>query len=619
MPRKEMASPAKRRPPPATGAKPGNSSTSNNSTNTSNPRSPPRPTRTSPSSARTTNTKTNNSTAVPSTLISPPPRAALSGASSPAPDNPRNTTSATASTDSPRLAPIRASSRNPSPAPALPPRNLATANAASIHPPAPSHPPDMSPLPNQPSHTGPTSASASATATASAVATYQAALRERDLRIASLERELALMESEFIRELDKLSTAESETAAFWQGKCAVLEERVAGLLSQGAGAGGVQVGVGGGNGVGGGHGSCTRELELEAEAREFRGAWERAQNILDQKEGEMAKLKAQVRGLKEWVSVSTRADGEARMSDEVFGEGMAKLGNGLQNWVLVNFRRAKIGEWMSGCRGSLGLVGRGRGENGRSSLTRATTDLSGADEATISELARLVPMYEELASTSKINLLQSAVSRLFVELVFDAYFVGLPADVAAQIKQVEGFLSSAAASPESINQWRSLTLTILKKDANANEPNNLLEHETAAVIHTVISHVNALLDPLTHTQSNDTRDQGLQALVTSAVELSRLLAVQKAVFSVEMPVILPHQRTVFDAETMEDIGGGGDGYGYGDDDDDGADAEGAVGDRPVREICCVTFPGIIKRGDESGAHLQYRNVIAKAKVLCVTE
>ncbi|KAH6621371.1 hypothetical protein B0J18DRAFT_224804 [Chaetomium sp. MPI-SDFR-AT-0129] len=589
MPRKEMASPAKRRPPPATGAKPGNSSTSNNSTNTSNPRSPPRPTRTSPSSTRTTNTKTNNSTAVPSTLISPPPRAALSGASSPAPDNPRNTTSATASTDSPRLAPIRASSRNPSPAPALPPRNLATANAASIHPPAPSHPPDMNPLPNQPSHTGPTSASASATATASAVATYQSALRERDLRIASLERELALMESEFIRELDKLSTAESETAAFWQGKCAVLEERVAGLLSQGAGAGGVQVGVGGGNGVGGGHGSCTRELELEAEAREFRGAWERAQNILDQKEGEMAELKAQVRGLKEWVSVSTRADGEARMSDEVFGEGMAKLGNGLQNWVLVNFRRAKI-------------------------------DLSGADEATISELARLVPMYEELASTSKINLLQSAVSRLLVELVFDAYFVGLPADVAAQIKQVEGFLSSAS-SPESINQWRSLTLTILKKDATANENNkNLLEHETAAVIHTVISHVNALLDPLTHTRSNDTRDQGLQALVTSAVELSRLLAVQKAVFSVEMPVILPHQRTVFDAETMEDIGGGGDGYGYGDENDDGVGGEGAVGeDRPVREICCVTFPGIIKRGDESGAHLQYRNVIAKAKVLCVTE
>jgi hypothetical protein len=69
-------------------------------------------------------------------------------------------------------------------------------------------------------------------------------------------------------------------------------------------------------------------------------------------------------------------------------------------------------------------------------------DLAHADEGTVAELARLVPMYEELASASRIHLLQSLVSRLLVELVFDAYFAGLPDDVAAQIKQLEGFLSS---------------------------------------------------------------------------------------------------------------------------------------------------------------------------------
>lgn len=312
----------------------------------------------------------------------------------------------------------------------------------------------------------------------------------------------------------------------------------------------------------------------------------------------MVELKAQVRGLKEWVSVSTRADGQAQTSDEVFGEGMARLGNGLQNWVLVNFRRARVGEYRSSPSGGRGLT---------------TADLSGGDEDAVSELARLVPMYEELASASRIHLLQSVVSRLLVELVFDAYFVGLPSDVAAHIRQVEGFLScgktscyvlggesilscDAASSPESVNQWRSLTLTVLKKDAGEK-----LQSETSAVVDTVVSKVNNLLDAITNTKSSEARDQGLQALITSAVDLSRLLAVQKAVFKVEMPEILPHQRIMFDAETMEDIGG--------EDEESLAD----------REICCVTFPGIIKRGDESGGHLQYRNVIAKAKVLCSPE
>ena len=128
-----------------------------------------------------------------------------------------------------------------------------------------------------------------------------------------------------------------------------------------------------------------------------------------------------------------------------------------------------------------------------------------------------------------------------------------------------------------------------------------MQSETSAVTDTIVAKVNGLLDTITNTTSNDARDQGLQALVSSAIELSRLLAVQKAVFKIEMPEILPHQRIMFDTETMEDIGG--------------EDEESLAN----REICCVTFPGIIKRGDESGGHLQYRNVISKARVVCSPE
>lgn len=117
----------------------------------------------------------------------------------------------------------------------------------------------------------------------------------------------------------------------------------------------------------------------------------------------------------------------------------------------------------------------------------------------------------------------------------------------------------------------------------------------------VVRKINSILDSITNTAATDARDQGLQALINSAIELSRLLAVQKAVFKVEMPEIFPHQRIMFDAETMEDISG--------------EDEETLTG----REICCATLPGIIKRGDESGSHLQYRNVISKARVLCSPE
>ncbi|KAL2185455.1 hypothetical protein L209DRAFT_766203 [Thermothelomyces heterothallicus CBS 203.75] len=588
-PRKEMSSPTKRRPPPGAGPK-GNSA--------SGPRSPPRTSRTSPSAARNTSagTKTGNNfttTSGASTVIAPPPRAALSGTSSPTPDHPRNDKNSHKPKDSPRLAPNSASHNRP-PSPALPVPLEQPAASSSF--PSPS-----------------SKSSSSSSSSAASMGDMETVLREKDARIASLERELALMESEFHRELDKLSGAESATAAFWQSKYAALEKTLEGVLSlqqqqqrrrrqqqqkSGRDGGGRGQDKYAGSGKDDGDVDAESEhdrdrdtvrgmematLAKEGELREVRAAWERARDMLGKKEDEVAELRAQVRGLKEWVSHSTRADVEAQTSDEVFGEGMAKLGNGLQNWVLVNFRRAKIGECCSPPMSGAG---------GRR-LTAA--DLSSADEDSISELSRLVPMYEELASASKIHLLQSIVSRLLVELVFDAYFVGLPGEAAGQIKQVEAFLSSVS-SPESINQWRSFTLTMLKRDATQK-----LQTETSAVVEAVVSRVNKLLDSITSTNSTESRNQGLQALVNSAIELSRLLAVQKAVFRIEMPEILPHQRIMFDPETMEDIGG--------------EDEESLMD----REICCVTFPGIVKRGDQSGGHLQYRNVICKAKVLCSPE
>ena len=144
-------------------------------------------------------------------------------------------------------------------------------------------------------------------------------------RIAELERQVDIMESEFRRELDKLSTTESSTAVYWQAKHNVLSQQLDRADSD------------------------IRLLQCELERRdaerdEMRAGYAALRRDLTDRDGEIRSLKTQIRGLKEWVSTSTRSNEQTQTSDEVLGEAMAKLGNGLQNWVLVNFRRAKIGK-----------------------------------------------------------------------------------------------------------------------------------------------------------------------------------------------------------------------------------------------------------------------------------
>jgi hypothetical protein len=133
------------------------------------------------------------------------------------------------------------------------------------------------------------------------------------------------------------------------------------------------------------------------------------------------------------------------------------------------------------------------------------------------------------------------------------------------------------------------------------EASQKLQAETAAITEDVISRVNRILDSITDVDTTEQRDQALRGLVNTSIELSRRLAVQKAAFKVAMPQVLSHQKTLFDPSEMEDIGG---------EDEDSLGA---------REICCVTFPSVVKSGDEHGFHPHFRNIVSKARVLCSPE
>lgn len=150
-------------------------------------------------------------------------------------------------------------------------------------------------------------------------------LREKDERIAYLEKEMGIMEREFQKELDKLSQNESETATFWQNKHSTLNQQYLRTDTE------LRL--------------LRNEVEVrQAEREELRQGWELLQRELRERDDEIRRLRSQVRGLKEFVSTSTRSDDQT--SDEVFGDGMTRLGNSLQNWVITNFRKAKLGEFL---------------------------------------------------------------------------------------------------------------------------------------------------------------------------------------------------------------------------------------------------------------------------------
>lgn len=147
-----------------------------------------------------------------------------------------------------------------------------------------------------------------------------------------------------------------------------------------------------------------------------------------------------------------------------------------------------------------------------------------------------------------------------------------------------------------MNQWRSATLSIIQKDVSEK-----LQAETAALVEAVVNQVNTVLDSIGDPKHTENRDQSLRSLINSSIELARLIRVQKAEFGIMMPIIQEHQKAMFHPDTMEDIGG---------EDEDTLNH---------REIQCVTFPGILKTGDENGERTHLQNVVARIKVLCAPD
>lgn len=73
-------------------------------------------------------------------------------------------------------------------------------------------------------------------------------------------------------------------------------------------------------------------------------------------------------------------------------------------------------------------------------MLTANTDVEKANDETKEQLLKLVPTYESLATASKVHLIQSLVSRLLVDRIFNEYFIGLSREHAGDLSRVEEYL-----------------------------------------------------------------------------------------------------------------------------------------------------------------------------------
>ncbi|KAI9869353.1 MAG: hypothetical protein M1813_000142 [Trichoglossum hirsutum] len=299
--------------------------------------------------------------------------------------------------------------------------------------------------------------------------------------------------------------------------------------------------------------------QFHSETNQYRDALHIAQKEKQDRDNENQELRRQVLELKHSISTSTRM--ESVITDNMVRESVSTLGHHLQNWTINNFRKAKI-------------------------------DVSELPEEVKQIVSEAVPAYSTLLATSKLNVIQSVISTILVDKVFGVYFFGLLDERTSQIQAMEEYLETIG-TPASTNQWRSLTLALIR-----HTPDSAFKDQTATSIAAVADHVNKTLTALTGIQSSDSRDRTLQAILEEAVELSRLFRAQRAQFRIVSPRCAAAASKDGDDSDGDDDGG---------EEFDGGSMEDINGEDEAellgRRVGCVTFPAVYKTGDGNGDNL----------------
>lgn len=304
----------------------------------------------------------------------------------------------------------------------------------------------------------------------------------------------------------------------------------------------------------------TQELAREQSdaVRELKSVRTRASVRDSQADG----LQRQLTDLKRSISRSTRVE-TVVTSDSTFRQEMDTISYEVQNWVVNNYRKAKVNPSM----GELHLK-----------LKRAVNER---------RLEKLKPVYARWRSENKLAIFQATVVCLMMDIFEEQLLYGMPTneDWAVSIRNTAASMSSVLG-PAQFNRWRSTTLDSVRNSEPMGPAMDRAAYQLTDDICTV-------LDEVTEMNRSDAKISSLQTTIKRTITLAHLFRIQRSQFDVKLPTL----NDAFDPETMENTA---------------FDSDAQAGS----PLDCAIFPAVLKVGDERGENTQWRNVVLKARVIC---
>ncbi|KAF2447267.1 hypothetical protein P171DRAFT_248850 [Karstenula rhodostoma CBS 690.94] len=309
---------------------------------------------------------------------------------------------------------------------------------------------------------------------------------------------------------------------------------------------------------------ATYHSLLEHRRSRAEAEWDELTARLHATEKESSERLQQLLSLKSAFSSLTRV--ESQVTDNELSEAFSQLSNRVREWVISNYRRAKL-------------------------------NFSDIPQDTAEVLQATFPSYMTIDAANRLALFQAIVSHTLMHIFEEALFVGLPkTGPVATLRQIATLFQNTAGYQD----WRHATIRSLQES----DVTHVINGEKAQQIDRMASGILQHLHAITSTTLPPEARTTLVSILRATVEVQNALLLQKAQYRVDFPKAQSGIKPSLDDNRMEPIN---ELDGYVDDDGD------VVVDR-VFAFC--VFPCLEKFGDEYGEHTDVSNVLVKAKVCC---
>ncbi|KAG5917445.1 hypothetical protein E4U42_007248 [Claviceps africana] len=333
-----------------------------------------------------------------------------------------------------------------------------------------------------------------------------------------------------------------------------------------------------------------RYPDMSRELSEARGARTTFAQSLQDKDAEIAELRAQLEDAKEQIRHMQRqilesktgdADFLALRDEDYFDHRCQQLCSHVQQWVL---RFSKFSD-MRACR----PIGEINDEKTIDRLDNCVLDGSDVDTYLRDRVRRR-------------DIFMSMTMNMIWEYVFTRYLFGMDREQRQKLKSLEKLLTDVGPA-HAVRQWRAVTLTLLCKRHSFKTQREL---DTEAVVQAVFQTLSKILPPPSNLESQI--QSQLRRVMREAVDLSIEMRTQRAEYMM-LPPLQPEYdangelatKVTFDAAMMHERSG------HVNATNEELEAQKAV-------VRIVLFPLVVKRGKDNGVG-DDKIVVCPAQVL----